>query len=50
MQPIDGSAPRQLTAFTQPSIASFVWSPDGTQLAFTRQVVSSDIVLLKNVK
>ncbi len=50
VQPIDGGAPRLLTALPHRDVAGFAWSPDGKQLAFTRQTGSSNIVLLKGVK
>ena len=51
VQPIDGGAPHQLTAFTDnKQIANFAWSPDGKQLGIVRAVTTSDIVLLKGVR
>jgi Tol biopolymer transport system component len=52
IQPIDGRAPRQLTAFPDDnkSISYFAWSPDGTQLAVARAITTSDVVLLKGVR
>jgi Tol biopolymer transport system component len=51
LQPIDGAAPRQVTTFTDSKrIADFAWSPDGKQLAVTRAITTSDIVLLKGVR
>jgi Tol biopolymer transport system component len=47
--PLDGGPPRQLTNFTDHQILDFRWSPDGKQLAVTRTIGSSDIVLLKGV-
>jgi hypothetical protein len=46
VQPLDGSAPRQLTHFTDGrTIADFIWSPDGAQLAVARAIETDDIVL-----
>jgi Tol biopolymer transport system component len=50
VQPIDGGAPRPLTAFAHRDVVAFAWSPDGKQLAFTRQSGTSNIVLLKGVR
>jgi Tol biopolymer transport system component len=46
-QPLDGGPPRQITHFTDRSIASFAWSPDGSRLAIARGTTTNDIVLLK---
>ncbi|MGH9387457.1 MAG: protein kinase domain-containing protein [Vicinamibacterales bacterium] len=51
VQPLEGGAPRQLTHFTDgPPIVEFAWSPDGQQLALTRAIDTSDIVMLKGIK
>ncbi len=50
LQPLDGSAPRQLTTFVDRRIAAYAWSPDGKQLAMSRAIDASDIVLLKGVE
>lgn len=50
IQPINGGPPRQVTTFTDRAIRNFAWSPDGKQLAVTRSVTTSDIVLLKAVR
>jgi serine/threonine protein kinase/Tol biopolymer transport system component len=47
-QPLDSSAPRQLTHFTSEQIARFRFSPDGTKLAIERGHVESDAVLLRD--
>jgi eukaryotic-like serine/threonine-protein kinase len=50
-QPIDGSAPRQLTQRTSDGIiGSYAWSRDGKRLAVSRATPSSDIVLFKGLK
>ena len=49
-QPLDGSAPRQLTYFTTDQIFWFDWSRDGKQLACSRGRVTSDVVLITDSK
>jgi Tol biopolymer transport system component len=49
-QPIDGSAPKQLTEFTSNFIHYYSWSRDGKQLAIARGVQTSDVVLIKGFK
>jgi serine/threonine protein kinase len=52
-QPLDGSQPTQLTHFnTEPlSIAAYVVSPDGKQIAITRaRVNDSDLVMFSNFR
>ena len=49
-QPIDGSAPRPLTRFTDKEIADLNLSPDGMQIAITRVSRVSDVVLIKGLK
>ena len=50
MQPLDGSAPRQITHFTDGrSIVDFAWSRDGKHLAIARTTVTNDIVLFKGL-
>ncbi len=52
-QPLDGSAPTQITHFdTEPlRIADFALSPDGKQIAITRYKVNdSDVVLFNNFR
>ncbi|MCM3902463.1 MAG: winged helix-turn-helix domain-containing protein [Pyrinomonadaceae bacterium] len=48
LQPLDGTAPRQLTDFKDGRMKSFEWSRDGKHLAFVRGVETSDVVLIKN--
>ena len=51
VQPLDGSAPYQLTHFTDHrSIADFAWSRDGTRLAVARGTITNDIVLFKGLR
>jgi len=49
-QPLDGGPPRQLTAFKDQLIFDFAWSRDGKQLALSRGVVNSDVVLISNFR
>jgi eukaryotic-like serine/threonine-protein kinase len=49
VQPLDGSAKRQLTHFTAERIASGAFSKDGTQLGLKRGHAESDAVLLHNI-
>jgi serine/threonine protein kinase/Tol biopolymer transport system component len=47
VQPLDGSAGRQLTHFTSERIEQFAWSPDGKSLAVLRGHTNADVVLLR---
>jgi len=49
-QPLDGGPPRQLTDFKDQLIFDFAWSRDGKQLALSRGVVNSDVVLIGNFR
>jgi Tol biopolymer transport system component len=49
-QPIDGSAPTQLTNFASERIFSFDFSRDGKQVALSRGTQTSDVVLISNFK
>jgi Tol biopolymer transport system component/DNA-binding winged helix-turn-helix (wHTH) protein len=49
-QPIDGSAPKQLTNFKSGRIFQFAWSSDGKWLALARGTVSSDVVMIKDFR
>jgi Tol biopolymer transport system component len=49
VQPLDGSAKRQLTHFTAERIASGAFSKDGSQLGLKRGHSESDAVLLHNI-
>jgi Tol biopolymer transport system component len=46
IQPLDGSATKQVTNFKAEQIAAFDWSPDGRSLAFIRNVQTSDVILI----
>ena len=50
VQSIDGGPARQLTSFTDRRIVAYAWSPDGKQLAISRAIDTSDVVLLKGVE
>jgi Tol biopolymer transport system component len=50
VQPLDGSAGRQLTKFDSLHIYSYQFSPDGKRLALVRGDSPSDIVLIKDAK
>jgi Tol biopolymer transport system component len=47
-QPLDGSAPHQLTHFTSERISKFLYSTDATKLAIERGHNESDAVLLRD--
>jgi len=47
-QPIDGSAPKQITNFTSDLISNFALSRDGKRLAISRGNNSLDVVLIKD--
>ena len=49
-QPIDGSAPKQLTNFASERIFTFDFSRDGKQVALSRGTATSDVVLISNFK
>src|SRR5262245_32586143 len=49
-QPFDGSAPKQLTDFRDGIIFDFAWSRDGKQLALSRGLINSDVVLISNFR
>jgi Tol biopolymer transport system component len=49
-QPLDGGQPKQITNFKSGQIFFFDWSQDGKQLALSRGFVSSDVVLISELK
>ena len=49
VQPLDGSARRQLTHFTSERISGYAYSKDAARLAVGRGHADSDAVLLRNV-
>jgi Tol biopolymer transport system component len=50
MQPLDGSAPKQVTNFKADSIFRFDISPDGQGLICARGAWKSDILLIRNLR
>jgi eukaryotic-like serine/threonine-protein kinase len=50
IQPLDGSARKQITNFTSEQISDFKWSPDGKNLGVLRNHSESDVVLLQEGK
>lgn len=49
IQPLDGSAPKQLTQWSPNPIFSFDWSRDGKWLAYASGTLTSDVVLITDV-
>ncbi|HVF91583.1 MAG TPA: winged helix-turn-helix domain-containing protein [Blastocatellia bacterium] len=49
-QPVGGGEPKPLTDFKSDQIFAFAWSRDGRQLACSRGVVTSDVVLITDFK
>jgi Tol biopolymer transport system component len=49
-QPLDGSAPRQITDFKDSLLTGFAWSRDGKQLACTRGILMRDAVLISDIR
>ena len=49
-QPLLGAEAKQLTKFTSGLIFDFSWSSDHTRLLLTRGSVSSDVILLNNLR
>ena len=49
-QPLDGSAPKQITDFKADLILNFAYSRDGRQLAFARGNQSREAVMISEVK
>jgi TolB protein len=45
---LPGGPPKQLTDFKDQSIFGFAWSRDGKELAISRGVVNSDVILLQD--
>jgi serine/threonine protein kinase len=50
IQPIASGAPRRLVTFPDRPILQFAWSSGGTQLAVSRAMTISDVVLLSGVR
>jgi DNA-binding winged helix-turn-helix (wHTH) protein/Tol biopolymer transport system component len=49
-QPLAGGSPKLITNFTSGRIFDFNWSQDGKQLLLSRGEISSDVVLLSNLR
>jgi len=49
-QPLDGGSPRRLTNFKDQLIFDFAWSRDGKQLALSRGLVNSDVVVIESFR
>jgi Tol biopolymer transport system component len=49
LQPLNGSASRRVTGFSDIPIMDFSWSPDGTRLVMSRGTYHSDLMLLKGL-
>jgi Tol biopolymer transport system component len=49
-QLLAGGSPRQITNFTSGSIVDFNWYPEGKHLLMSRGEISSDVVLLSNIR
>jgi serine/threonine protein kinase/Tol biopolymer transport system component len=49
-QPIAGGQPKQITDWKQERIFDFAWSTDGKQLAASRGIVTSDVLLISDSK
>jgi Tol biopolymer transport system component len=47
---VAGGPARPLASFARGDLVDFDWSPDGKQLALVREVVTTDIVLVKGVR
>jgi len=50
MQPLDGSAGKQVTNFSSEHILDFHWSFDGKQLGLLRGHTDSDVVLIRDMQ
>jgi Tol biopolymer transport system component len=48
MQPLNGSAGRQITNFKSDQISEFHWSPDGNTLGVLQYHTDSDVVLIRD--
>ena len=49
-QPREGGPPHEVTNFTSGQIFDFNWTDDGKQLLLCRGEVTSDVVLLSNLR
>jgi serine/threonine protein kinase/Tol biopolymer transport system component len=48
--PLTGGSPKQLTNWTDDNVGSFAWSRDGKQLAVVRASVTTDLLLMQNLR
>ena len=48
MQPLNGSAGRQITSFKSDRISEFHWSPEGKILGVLQYHADSDVVLIRD--
>jgi hypothetical protein len=49
-QPLAEGSLKQISSFTSSRIFDFNWSQDGKQLLLSREEISSDVVLLGNLR
>ena len=49
-QPLDGSAPKQVTSFKESLMTGFAWSKDGKMFAATRGTLMRDAVLISDIR
>jgi Tol biopolymer transport system component/DNA-binding winged helix-turn-helix (wHTH) protein len=50
VQPLNGDPPKRLTDFKTDTVAAFDWSPDGKQLLLSRGSITSDVVIISDLK
>ena len=50
LQPLDGGAPKQLTHWNPAPIFSFDWSRDGKWLAYANGSLTSDVVVIRDLR
>lgn len=48
-QPVDGSAPTQITDFKSGKIMNFAWTNDGKELIIARGNTNNDLILIKDI-
>ncbi len=49
-QPLAGGPPKEVTHFTSGHIEDFVWSADRSDLFFTKDITTTEVVLLTNLR
>ncbi|HUP60968.1 MAG TPA: protein kinase [Thermoanaerobaculia bacterium] len=47
LQPLDGTAPRRLTQFSEGSIVDYAWSTNGKRAVVAHTITAADVVLMK---